>query len=663
VWNDAVGYHDDASMCGYGFSLDGGATWIDGGELPEPATREIRGDPSIVVTNDGLFVVASVDEGWDDGVAVHRGAPHTTGPDGGIAWEPPRLYSRGGGEALDKPWIAYDAALDRLYLAYVNWSQNRGELAWSEDRGDTWSEPLVVFESSRASGYQPVAGPGGVVDVVWTERLGQPNGSIYARRAIDGAWVSIPNVVTELGGESHLPPIGYNRTVNATFASAAIDWSMGPFRSRIYVAWTDGGPSRFGSWLSASDDGASWSTPRRIDAGTNAFWPRLAVGDDGRVTAAWHDRRAVALRPDLTNVFVAQSLDGGQTFGTNRRMSDRAVSWLDVPADLVPNFGDYLGLSVDGNATTAAWSDARHGDPDVLAARWVERITISVDGAGGGVWWALGDRIEWASSLTWPESGYAVPLVSLGVGLLGHPPDVPGLWTSTGTFDINLVLSDAASTVEIAVAMDIGYPFNSHTIDLSYELDRIGLSVEPADWAGELWIEPTQRGANVAGFVDLIVANLVHRYSLSGTLTTPTDTPVVPLHVKQSGRRPAGTAIVTTHICGDPAPTTSANSPEKDGPPRALAAATLVIVPNPAAPSAPVEVEFDLSNPITGTLRLFDAAGRLACVVREGRFSAGTQRIRFDAVDGKGRPLALGVYAAELEGEGVRATGRLVVTP
>ena len=76
----------------------------------------------------------------------------------GFAWEAPDLLVRSGGEALDKPWLAHDPDRDVLYLTYTNWSQNRGELTWSTDRGRTWSAPLVVFDSSRSSGYTVAVG-------------------------------------------------------------------------------------------------------------------------------------------------------------------------------------------------------------------------------------------------------------------------------------------------------------------------------------------------------------------------------------------------------------------------------------------------------------------------------------------------------------------------
>lgn len=439
VWNDAIGYYEDASMCGYGVSLDGGATWRDGGELPRGAAMRIAGDPWITSTETGELVVSSVDTGNDDGIAVHTGRVSN----GELVWETPSTYIRGGGEALDKPAIAYDPTTGALYLAYVNWSQNRGELARSNDRGRTWQEPLVVFESSRATGYTPVLGVDGDVYVTWVDHVGEPGSVLYTRRSGDGGglWAGPPARLATLGAHAHEPPLGYDRTVNATFPSVAVDRSPGATRGRLIATWTDGEPGAFEVLASVSDDhGETWRRTRRVrdeDATGDAFWPRVRVGREGRVVVGWYDRRHGGKDGSATAYTITSSLDGGITFGPDHALSDRAVPWLGVPSDFTPNFGDYTDLVLDDHAVYAAWSDARAGDPDVVFSRRLDRVPIIarilVDGATrthrGAVWTLMNETsVPMTPARTDARSAIgALPLV-----LLASADGSPGLLAPVG---------------------------------------------------------------------------------------------------------------------------------------------------------------------------------------------------------------------------------------
>ncbi len=70
----------------------------------------------------------------------------------------------------------------------------------------------------------------------------------------------------------------------------------------------------------------------------------------------------------LVNTFWAQSLDGGNTFGTPIQMSTATTNWCTTASNIRPNFGDYIGATFGGNKVLATWGDGRNGVPDTFDA-------------------------------------------------------------------------------------------------------------------------------------------------------------------------------------------------------------------------------------------------------------------------------------------------------
>ena len=82
----------------------------------------------------------------------------------------------------------------------------------------------------------------------------------------------------------------------------------------------------------SSDDGSTWSTPAVINddgvAGALQFWPAVIVAPGGNVDFLFYDRRENPGTP-ITNVYWAQSIDGGTTFRPNVRLTDVATNRRD----------------------------------------------------------------------------------------------------------------------------------------------------------------------------------------------------------------------------------------------------------------------------------------------------------------------------------------------
>jgi len=166
-WNDSEGFYDRTrGLSGFGYSTDGGNTWIDGGGLPPavpgPGTTPDRyfGDPVIVVHNRSqTFYYASIyqaPQGYFT-LSVNRGRFREAPPQGvesvsntrcvndntengipdppngplvqeRIIWEPPvqavlpPFLGALNEDFLDKEWLYVDQNTGTLYLTYTRFS-------------------------------------------------------------------------------------------------------------------------------------------------------------------------------------------------------------------------------------------------------------------------------------------------------------------------------------------------------------------------------------------------------------------------------------------------------------------------------------------------------------------------------------------------------------
>jgi hypothetical protein len=91
----------------------------------------------------------------------------------------------------------------------------------------------------------------------------------------------------------------------------------------------------------------------------------------------------------------------------------------------------------------------------------------------------------------------------------------------------------------------------------------------------------------------------------------------------------------------------------------AASLAGLVNVPNPFNPST--EIRFTVHRAGQGSLRVYDAQGRLVRTLHAGRFAAGPQRIVWDGRDAAGQIQASGVYLYRLEIDGQLGTRKMLL--
>lgn len=400
------------------FSIDRGASWT-GADLPlvdeEGTVWSFASDPGVAIDTSGTMffsqlLIMFARNITGDAMIVNR----TT--DGGATFSPGVILKKdlssgvGGpfpfGRFEDKPFITADTShaspfRDNIYVAWdtVEGFNGKVNLARSTDHGVSFSVQRIDDPQSGSGtneiGADPAVRPGGEVYVAWLDVL---NSRLQIDRSFDGGVTfgrdsTITPMIIRF--DSGIPAIKVRRAL--VYPSIDVDRSNGPYRGRLYCAWTDqadqSAPFIDGAemdvFFAFSDDGGlHWSTPVRLaDAGIGAdqFYQWLSVDPhDGSVNVSWYDTRNDPERR-RTDIYYARSVDGGLTFSPNVRVTTQSTDEsCPVCEDLLAQtgftsstirfcrqncnceifnqYGDYTGLVAFGGLAHPIWTDRRTGE-------------------------------------------------------------------------------------------------------------------------------------------------------------------------------------------------------------------------------------------------------------------------------------------------------------
>ena len=175
------------------------------------------------------------------------------------------------------------------------------------DAGQTWTSGEFPLEGDANFSGDPVLSFA-------------PNGDAHAIVLMYGSSkTGVYHYRSEDGGQTWSSGKKIHRAPNTDKVQIDIAPDEGPYPGAIAVTWihylnaTD-------SELLASvshDRGNNWSSPVRVNQKKTpgGFSPDVAWGPDGRLYVLWTDRGS-------EEIFVNLSLDGGQTFGNDRKVAD-----------------------------------------------------------------------------------------------------------------------------------------------------------------------------------------------------------------------------------------------------------------------------------------------------------------------------------------------------
>lgn len=370
------------------YSTNGGLSWIDG-VLTEPNTG-VWGDPIVFVDTAGSFYYSHLSYppssvgSWIDRIVFQKSV------DGGATWGAGTFTGFNNYKPQDKEGIVVNQQTNAIYVTWTQFDDYGSSspldssiirFSKSMDGAQTWSMPVrissdagnCVDSDSTVEGAVPAVGPNGEIYVVWTG----PNGLVFNKSLDDGVtWLTHETVITNVPGGWDYNISGLQRCNG--LPQTICDLSNGPNRGTIYVNWTDqrNGTNDTDVWLvKSTDGGTTWSAPVRVNddaPGHQQFLSWMDIDEaNGNLYFVFYDRRNFPLSSQQTDVYLARSTDGGNTF-TNYKINQN--SFTPSPAIF---FGDYIGISAYDNKILPAWMQYDSGTLSVWTAP-IDEVSVGV---------------------------------------------------------------------------------------------------------------------------------------------------------------------------------------------------------------------------------------------------------------------------------------------
>ena len=258
-----------------------------------------------------------------------------------------------------------------------------GGVSWTEKKMSSslgvWGDPCVVFDADENLYYAHLSNP---LQGYWIDRIVVQKSTDNGLTWNDGAGV------------------GYSYPRNQDKEWLAVDVTNSPYRNNIYMSWTEfddyGSTNKSDSsriLFSKSSDGAiNWSNPIRVsdksgnclDSDSTAEGAVPAIGPNGEIYIAW---------ANAEGIYFDKSLDGGETFGKDKLISDLPGGWdFDVSGIMrcngLPITACDISKSKYRGNIYVLWSDQRNGstDTDIFLMKssdggesWSQRIRVNDD--------------------------------------------------------------------------------------------------------------------------------------------------------------------------------------------------------------------------------------------------------------------------------------------
>ncbi|HHJ07222.1 MAG TPA: hypothetical protein ENK24_06955, partial [Anaerolineae bacterium] len=363
AYNDSYdGLVSGQGFTGFSSSTDKGVTWTDHGGIGANSS----GDPANVWRkSDNTFYHASLHSNglglWSFGTTcatstfvsmIHTGAND------------------------DKELMTVDnnpasPYYGRLYVAWTDFTDGHIYVTTS-DNTTTWSTPVDISGKDNIQGAWPVVDPvSNDIYVSWVHWDASPADSIDVEivRSTDGGatW----NYVTNPANNVTSPrDSGSTTTCGRPAINGDVRYLPAPQiavdkNSNLHVVYSydpdgyDTGDVINVYYRRSTDQGATWGPEIRLndDTTTTDQWqPALTVNDKGVVGTFWYDRRLDTANNLNFDYYKAVSMDNGQSFLANERVSD-ASSGVVLDSQLATCYhGDYDTSIADATRFYIQWS-------------------------------------------------------------------------------------------------------------------------------------------------------------------------------------------------------------------------------------------------------------------------------------------------------------------
>ncbi|MBV9572945.1 MAG: exo-alpha-sialidase [Acidobacteriales bacterium] len=426
-----VGYNDSGSIfetplfltgsggeafSGVSYSNNGGASFTDAGPM-NPGSGNgnyLGGDPVVTCTDASTFFYSQIFDYTDSGGNFFSAVAVNKSTDGGRTWgDPVPAVSKDATHLLEKPWSAQDPSKPgRMYVSYTDFDSSFSsafcgaqvrtaiEFVTSNNGGETWSAPHVVFEvcgSITIQGSQLAVSSQGTLYISWINfGANFPVGprQIQMRSMVPGKGLS--RMVTV---EANVTPGGDSLYLQGEFKdlhdmAMAVDRSPTASNGTLYITWADGRnkivPDALGTdgsyayddilLRSSTDGGNTWGfapvkvnadTQPRVGSGHDHYQSTVAVDKTGKVAACWYDRR-----DDNENFairrYCGESLNQGSSWSNTRLAAAPFAPTHGIDLFMPQSYmGDYDVLTSDFTGTYPGFIGSfqimgSRGNPDVV---------------------------------------------------------------------------------------------------------------------------------------------------------------------------------------------------------------------------------------------------------------------------------------------------------
>jgi len=464
-----------SSGCGVQFSTNAGLSWNEGASLlPKDVAACVRNTNGPLVdlafTPDGTLYAAFA--GYPKANDFHSKIFVARSSDLGRTFsataipglDPPYPDDLFGTPALptvrvdptdpNRVYVAYEANYGLFSLAgsvfppgkFVSSYPLRAYVARSDDGGATFGQPVAVSNDPKdhaSRAYLAVGKDGAVYVFAGEVQTPDPFGStnppaaprIFQSTSTDGGKTFTQKVIyTSAAGKSG------DAFAVLLAISAAVDTKTGD----LYLTWEDTGRQAPAILFSrSSDKGATWSEPVKVnDAEPRRQWqfdeeePMVSVAPSGRIDVAWLDyRNDYTFKPDpkaknaFQDVYMSSSTDGGRTWSTNMRVTDRSIDrrLSDVWSTGVRSA---VGLHALDTGAYVAWDDSRNATADTKAQDvYFTRVRLGAAPPLG----AASSSTSTGTKVAWGLGGAAIALAIAGIALFLSRATLSGAQRKGGT--------------------------------------------------------------------------------------------------------------------------------------------------------------------------------------------------------------------------------------
>jgi hypothetical protein len=254
---------------------------------------------------------------------------------------------------------------------------------------------------SLAQFSMPGVDNNGNIHVIFYGAKNNQNSFYYARSTDGGNTFSDESKITNfvisgaamLPGDNNEDITGISRNRLYPSPQIAIDKSSASTSGNIYFVWSCHGITKNNQhgldvyFMKSTDGGISWSSPVIINDDipasrkVNQFYPSITVNDNGVVIVTWYDKREDKVTDLQTNLYMAYSFDGGNTFTKNFRVSTAPTNFATIGTrNSQFGIGEYTQVLSTKGYAIPVWTDGRNNNGNLNIYTAFIPISKDVDG-------------------------------------------------------------------------------------------------------------------------------------------------------------------------------------------------------------------------------------------------------------------------------------------